>query len=129
VPVQELIRAVKEHRLEGIIAKRAGSRYRSGERCEDWLKWRAHRGQEFVIGGYVPNGAVLDSILVGYYDKRDLMYAARVRPGLSSELRRILLPQLEALKYVDARSVTCPSAATDIGARVSRPRKWLCAVG
>ena len=35
VPVQELSRAVKEQRLEGIIAKRAGSRYRSGERCED----------------------------------------------------------------------------------------------
>jgi ATP-dependent DNA ligase len=81
-PVQQLIRAVKEHRLEGIIAKRAGSRYRSGKRCEDWLKWRANRGQEFVIGGYVPNGGVLDSILVGYYDPRQLIYAGRVRSGL-----------------------------------------------
>lgn len=72
-----------------------------------------------MIEGDVPNGAVLDSILVGYYDQRDLMYAARVRPGLSSELRR----------NVDARSVTYPSAVTGIGARVSRPRKWLCAGG
>ena len=41
----------------------------------------ANRGQEFVFG-YVPNGNLLDSILVGYYDGRDLMYASRIRPGL-----------------------------------------------
>jgi bifunctional non-homologous end joining protein LigD len=40
----ELVRAVKQHQLEGIVAKRAASRYRSGERCSDWLKWRANRG-------------------------------------------------------------------------------------
>src|SRR6516165_11860673 len=78
VPVSELIRAVRKHQLEGIVAKRAGSPYRSGERSVDWVKWRANRGQEFVIGGYVPNGNVLNSILVGYYVGRDLMYAASV---------------------------------------------------
>jgi ATP-dependent DNA ligase len=56
----------------------------------DWLKWRANRGQEFVIGGYLPNGSALDSLLVGYYEGRDLMYAASVRAGLSSESRRAL---------------------------------------
>src|SRR2546429_363055 len=65
VPLPELMRAVREHGLEGIVAKRVGSQYRSGERCGDWLKWRANRGEEFVIGGYVPNGNLLDSILVG----------------------------------------------------------------
>jgi ATP-dependent DNA ligase len=64
VPLADLERAVREHRLEGIVAKRAGSLYRSGERCSDWLKWRANRGQEFVIGGYIPNGSVVDSLLV-----------------------------------------------------------------
>ena len=81
------MRAVREHRLEGIVARRGGSRYGSGERCGDWLKWRANRGQEFVIGGHVPNGDVLDSVLVGYYDRRDLVYAGAVRAGLSSEFR------------------------------------------
>jgi bifunctional non-homologous end joining protein LigD len=56
VPVSELMRAVRRHQLEGIVAKRAGSPYRSGERSPDWVKWRANRGQEFVIGGYTPNG-------------------------------------------------------------------------
>jgi bifunctional non-homologous end joining protein LigD len=53
VPLSEFVRAVRKHELEGIVAKRAGSQYRSGERCNDWLKWRANRGQEFVIGGYI----------------------------------------------------------------------------
>jgi len=98
VPLSELMRAVRKHRLEGIIAKRAGSQYRSGVRSPDWLKWRANRGQEFVIGGYIPNGGVVDSILVGYYDGRDLMYAASVRAGIPAEFRRALPPHFEELQ-------------------------------
>ncbi len=73
VPPSDLMRAVREHQLEGIVAKRAGSRYRSGGRCADRVKWRANRGQELVIGGYIPNGDIIDS-LVGYYEGRHFMY-------------------------------------------------------
>jgi ATP-dependent DNA ligase len=98
VPLSELIREVRKHQLEGIVAKRAGSQYRSGERSGDWLKWRANRGQEFVIGGYIPNGNILDSILVGYYQGRELMYAASVRAGVQGEFRRVLLAHFEELR-------------------------------
>jgi len=67
-PLSELMREVKKHQLEGIVAKRAGSHYQSGERSADWLKWRANRGQEFGGGGYLPSGDALDSTLVGYYE-------------------------------------------------------------
>jgi bifunctional non-homologous end joining protein LigD len=50
-----------------------------------------------VLGGYVPKGGVLDSILVGYFEG-DLMYAARVRAGLPGEFRRVLLPYFEELQ-------------------------------
>jgi ATP-dependent DNA ligase len=93
-----LMRAVRKHQLEGIVAKRGGSQYRSGERCGDWVKWRANRGQEFVIGGYFPNADALDSLLVGYYQGRDLMYAASVRAGIPSEFRRVLLHHFEELR-------------------------------
>jgi bifunctional non-homologous end joining protein LigD len=73
VPLAELRKAVQQNHLEGIFAKRVGSHYRSGERSADWLKWRANRGQEFVIGGYLPSGDALDSILIGYYEGRDLI--------------------------------------------------------
>jgi ATP-dependent DNA ligase len=101
--LSQLIREVRRHQLEGIVAKRAGSQYRSGERSGDWLKWRANRGQEFVIGGYIPNGDALDSILVGYYIGRDLMYAASVRAGFSPEFRRVLFPHFDEL-----RTARCP---------------------
>ena len=55
---------------EGIIAKRAESRYVSG-RSADWLKIKCVQQQEFVIGGYTgPQGARehLGALLVGYYD-------------------------------------------------------------
>ena len=98
VALVDLIRAVREHQLEGIVAKRAGSPYRSGERCGDWLKWRANRSQEFVIGGYIPNGSIVDALLVGYYEGRQLMYAGGVRAGIPYEFRAALLPHLEQLQ-------------------------------
>ena len=45
VPLSELMRAVRRHQLEGIVAKRVGSQYRSAERSSDWLKWRGNRGR------------------------------------------------------------------------------------
>jgi bifunctional non-homologous end joining protein LigD len=67
VPIGELLATVREHGLEGIVAKRRTSLYRSGDRSGDWVKLRANRGQELVIGGYVPGSTSFDSILVGYY--------------------------------------------------------------
>jgi hypothetical protein len=98
VPLSDLVRTVREHQLEGLVAKRAGSEYRSGERSTDWVKWRANRGQEFVIGGYTLNGSALDSILVGYYKGRDFMYAGSVRAGIASEFRPVLVPYFEKLR-------------------------------
>ena len=111
VRLADLERAVREHRLEGIVAKRARSPYRSGERSGDWLKWRANRGQEFVIGGYIPIGSVVDSLLVGYYTGRDLRYAGSVRAGLPSEFRRVLLPHFEQLQIVRCPFVNLPDRA------------------
>jgi len=108
VPLPELMLAVKKHELEGIVAKRAGSQYRSGERSRDWLKWRANRGQEFVIGGYIPKGDALDSILVGYYEGCNLMYAASVRAGFSREFRRVLLSHFEELRVARCPFVNLP---------------------
>ena len=84
--------------LEGIIAKRAESRY-TATRSRDWLKLKCHAEQELVIGGYTaPQGSRTDfgALLVGYYEKERLRYAGKVGTGfdrstlaeLGSELRR-----------------------------------------
>jgi ATP-dependent DNA ligase len=61
-----------------------------------------------VIGGYIPNGDALDSILVGYYVGRDLMYAASVGDGFLTELRRVLLLHFEELRIPRCQLANLP---------------------
>ena len=49
---KDLLAAVREQGLEGIIGKRKDSVYQPGKRSGAWIKYRVNRGQEFVIGGY-----------------------------------------------------------------------------
>ncbi|GHH73353.1 ATP-dependent DNA ligase [Streptomyces sulfonofaciens] len=68
---------------EGLIAKRAGSRYQH-RRTPDWLKLKCARGQEFVIGGRTePSGSRIGfgALLLGYYDRGRLRYAGKVGTG------------------------------------------------
>jgi ATP-dependent DNA ligase len=58
----ELLTAVREQKLEGIIGKRKDSPYQPGKRSGAWIKYRVNSGQELVIGGYVPGVHGLDSI-------------------------------------------------------------------
>ncbi len=81
---------------EGLIAKRAESRYRSG-RSDDWLKMKCVREQEFVIGGWTDPQASrvgFGALLVGYYDDGDLVYAGKVGTGFDDETLRDLHDRL-----------------------------------
>jgi DNA ligase D-like protein (predicted ligase) len=72
---------------EGIIAKRAASRY-VFKRSRDWLKFKCSNEQEFVIGGYTePSGKRLGfgALLVGYYDDSRLLFAGRVGTGFDEK--------------------------------------------
>jgi bifunctional non-homologous end joining protein LigD len=75
--------AAAEQRLEGILAKRADSRYVGG-RTRDWLKIKCHLRQEFVIGGWTePQGARgrFGALHLGLYDAGRLVYVGRVGTG------------------------------------------------
>jgi bifunctional non-homologous end joining protein LigD len=87
-----------EQGAEGIIAKRADSRYVSA-RSTDWLKIKCLRRQELVIGGYTaPQGARehLGALLVGYYDDDgdSLRYAGKVGTGYDRRTLERLLQRL-----------------------------------
>lgn len=97
VPAGELLDAVRLQGLEGVVAKRCNSSYRSGDRSGDWVKLRANRRQELVIGGYVPSSSNFDSILVGYYEGRDLTYAARIRAGFVLASRQTVFSKFRGL--------------------------------
>ena len=85
---EDIIRFVKEHHLEGVIAKRADSKYLPGKRTGLWVKTRFNMTQEFVIGGYTPSHLGLDAIIVGVYRGKDLYFSSRVRAGFTPVTRR-----------------------------------------
>jgi bifunctional non-homologous end joining protein LigD len=89
-----------ERGWEGLIAKRADSRYRPG-RSKDWLKFKCVRDQEFVVGGFTdPQGsrAGFGALLVGYYDRgRTLRYAGKVGTGYDERTLRELRKRMDGL--------------------------------
>jgi DNA ligase D-like protein (predicted ligase) len=71
---------------EGVIAKRADSRYQAG-RSRDWLKFKCVHDQEFVIGGFTaPKGSRtgFGALLVGYYRGPQFVYAGKVGTGFDT---------------------------------------------
>src|SRR6266404_4184443 len=98
---KDLLSAVCEQGLEGIIGKRKDSLYQPGKRSGAWIKYRVNRGQEFVIGGYFPGLHGIDSLIVGYYEGDKLMYVARTRNGFVPASRRQVFSKLKHLMTPD----------------------------
>ncbi|MFC5873211.1 DNA ligase D [Chryseobacterium arachidis] len=86
--------------LEGIMAKRADSLYYSKVRSKDWLKIKANKRQEVVIGGYTLNddsSKLFSSILVGVYEGKDLIYTGKVGTGFNEKLQREMMELFKPL--------------------------------
>lgn len=80
--------------LEGLVAKRLESRYEPGRRSPAWRKVKVRRGQEVVIGGWLPGEGGregrLGALLVGVQEDGRLRFAGRVGTGFSAaELDRL----------------------------------------
>lgn len=102
----DVTQAVRSSGIEGVIAKRRDSSYQAGERSNDWVKLKLDRQQEFVIGGYRPDGATnIDALLVGVYEGRELLFAGKVRSGFTPHIRREVVARLKPI-----RTAACPFA-------------------
>jgi ATP-dependent DNA ligase len=105
-----LIRAVREQGLEGIVAKRLDSVYEPGQRSGAWRKMRVNRSQEFVIGGYTLAGRHFDALIFGYWEADKLMYAARTRSGFTPAVREQLHQRFRALETPECPFANLPEA-------------------
>jgi bifunctional non-homologous end joining protein LigD len=88
---------------EGLVAKRAGSPYRSG-RSPDWRKLKCTARQELVIGGWTdPSGARtgFGALLAGYYEGDRFVYAGKVGTGFDEKTLRSLHATLRSLVVAD----------------------------
>jgi bifunctional non-homologous end joining protein LigD len=93
------LEAADEQRLEGVVAKKAGSAY-TGGRSRDWIKIKCQRRQEFVIGGYTdPRGSrgYFGALHVGVYDGARLVYVSKVGTGFDHAGLKSLWEKLQPL--------------------------------
>src|SRR5207302_4148455 len=97
ISADQMLAAVRQEGLEGVVAKRKDSPYEEGRRTGSWAKMRINRGQEFVVGGFTPGVHGLDSTIVGYYSGKDLVYVARTRNGFVPAMRRAVYEKLKPL--------------------------------
>jgi bifunctional non-homologous end joining protein LigD len=108
-PVQ-IEQVVREAGLEGVVAKRITSIYEPGARSRSWVKVRFTKRQEFVVGGYKPAAAGFDSILVGYYDRRKLHFAGKVRAGFRPATRGEVWQRIARLEVASCPFANLPNS-------------------
>ncbi len=101
-----LYEAAQEQGLEGIMAKRADSRYQPGRRSRDWLKFKTHGEEEFVIAGYTAGkgrreGSFGSLVLARYGNDGELEYVGNVGTGFDEREIQRLLKKLRPLARKD----------------------------
>jgi bifunctional non-homologous end joining protein LigD len=96
----EFFEAAKKMGLEGIIAKKTDGTYSPGNRTKTWLKIKANKRQEMVIGGYTKNddsSKLFSALLVGFYDNGKLIYTGKIGTGFNNEQQREMLKKFRPL--------------------------------
>ncbi len=110
--------------LEGIISKRADSRYES-RRSASWLKVKCSNEQEFVIGGYTdPQGGRkgFGALLLGAHDaKKGLVYCGRVGTGFDTRMLETMTAQLKPLEVKSPPFSNPPTGADARGVHWIKP--------
>ncbi|MBA2644937.1 MAG: DNA ligase, partial [Solirubrobacterales bacterium] len=97
-----LLEAVRAKRLEGVIAKRLGSRYEPGRRAGAWVKVKVMRRQEVVIAGWLPGAGRrrdrIGALITGYHEGGELRFAGKVGTGFSESELDFLAARLTPLE-------------------------------
>jgi len=103
---QALYEAAQQQRFEGIMAKRADSRYEAGRRSRHWLKVKTQGRQELVVAGYTKGqGRRSDgfgALVLGVNENGVLRWAGNVGTGFDEKEIARLLGRLEPLRRADS---------------------------
>lgn len=95
----EFLEQACKDKWEGLIAKKADSPYSFG-RSSNWLKFKCTNEQELVIGGFTePEGQRkgFGSLLLGFYEGNELLYAGKVGTGFSDEILEELYSKMSKI--------------------------------
>jgi bifunctional non-homologous end joining protein LigD len=99
---QALLEAAEKQGLEGVIAKKSGSRYEPGKRSRNWLKVKTHGRQEFIIAGYTRGkgrrSGRLGSLILAVRRGEELVYVGNCGTGFTEKEIDKLLARLRPLE-------------------------------
>ena len=96
----EFFQAAEKMELEGVIAKKAGSKYQPDIRSKDWLKIKVQKRQEVIIAGYTKNeetAKAFSALLLGVYEHGQLHYVGKVGTGFSDKLQKEMMAKFKPL--------------------------------
>jgi bifunctional non-homologous end joining protein LigD len=96
----EFLKAATKLGLEGIIAKMGSSTYIPDSRSKEWLKIKASKRQEVVIGGFTKNentSKQFSSLLLGVFENGRFEYAGKVGTGFSDKSQKEMMVQFKPL--------------------------------
>ena len=103
---EALFAAVAERGLEGIVAKRLGSRYRPGERSPDWRKIPHVRVVRAVVGGFTPGGGgrtgTFGSLALGLWEGTRLRWIGSVGTGFDDVALRAIRAALDEMTVTES---------------------------
>lgn len=112
---EALFEAAAAQELEGIVAKRADSRYAVGRRTREWLKIKTENRQEFVVAGYTKGqgrrAGSFGALVLGVRRGGELEYAGNVGTGFDEAEIGRLLERLRPLIRSDTPFAVAPKMA------------------
>jgi bifunctional non-homologous end joining protein LigD len=96
----DFFKAAEKMKLEGIMAKKASSRYIPDVRSKDWLKIKVSQRQEVIIGGFTNNegsAKPFSSLLLGVYENGKLQYVGKVGTGFTEKKQKEMMEMFKPL--------------------------------
>lgn len=117
---KDFFELAQSNNLEGILAKRSSSQYRTGKRSKDWLKIKIRLEQEAIICGFTePRGSRKNfgSLVLGVYENKELVYIGLAGGGFDESGLKEMHAKLQPL--VQSRSPFNAQVKTDM------PVKWV----
>src|SRR2546421_6411061 len=116
---EAFFREIEKFHLEGMIAKRATSKYLP-KRSTDWLKVKTIMRSEVVVGGYTqPRGArsYFGSLVCGLYRDDELHYVAHVGGGFNERKLASIYKLMQPLKTGKSSFMDAP--------KTNEPVQWI----
>ena len=92
--------AAEKMGLEGIIAKKADSKYNPDTRSREWLKIKTEKHQELIIGGYTRNentSRLISALLLGLFENGVFKFVCPVGTGFSTKMQAEIIAKTKPM--------------------------------